>query len=421
MEKIGKVAPWLKGYRKLYGGYVTVQRADKPEHIGLSVLAKKLLSESRYDDDGLQSAILQALEHLTEFEDADHLERHIRTLAKSPIVQPQQETVELSTEMEESIPDESGIDYLAKVKQEYVLDRIPTHIKDKTDKKVMTLYLEGQTQAEIAKKLKSEIISGDSMQVYKKLDIGTAKVSVQEQKEIKHHLIDIKEIDENYSVYDFQKELRKKIEEISNKNMIPIIVGGTGFYLKAALYDYVFLKEEKNDKYNNMSNQELLKILKEKDIETYKSIDKNNNRRILRAVQMLEKDTKKSDILRKQTNKPIYELKLIGLTIKREELYENINKRVEVMVENGLIQEAQYLFDNYYDKKTTALQAIGYKEFFPYFKNEKTLEECKEDLKKTTRNYAKRQYTWFNNKLDVKWFDRGSDSLFEDVMRYINE
>lgn len=263
---------------------------------------------------------------------------------------------------------------------------------------------------ELAKKYNAIIINCDAMQVYKELNIGTAKVKEEEKEDIPHYLFDIKNVNEDYTVYDYQKDARKLLEENKGKNII--FVGGTGLYLKAALYDYRFTDETspKID-YSNYTNEELYKMIKEKDINV--TIHPNNRVR-------MERFLNKKDIIHPEPIK-LYDHYLIGLTTDREKLYDRINKRVDIMVEEGLLEEAKYFYDK--GIKTKPLMGgIGYKELYEYFDQNISLEEALDKIKQNSRHYAKRQYTFFNNQLDVKWFDvdfKNFNNTIEKVNEYI--
>ncbi len=287
----------------------------------------------------------------------------------------------------------------------------------------------GKTKLSIAlaKYFHTEIINGDSVQIYKELDIGSAKVSEEEKEGIKHHLLDFKEIEEDYSVYEYQQDLREKIAYFKEKKMLPLIVGGTGLYLKASLYDYTFNKEESNrsEEYASMSNEQLYALLTKLDPKEANKLHVNNRRRVERALNIIKNtQKKKSELLEAQEHKPLYETYFIGLTLPREELYKRIDKRVDLMIDNGLLEETKKLYDKYHDKNYKSLQAIGYKELFMYYKNEISYKEAIELIKKKSRNYAKRQYTWFNNQFDVKWFNVNLDNFSEtinDVINYLED
>ena len=257
-----------------------------------------------------------------------------------------------------------------------------------------------------AKSFNGEIISGDSIQIYKGLDIGSAKAKKEEMNGIVHHLIDIKQANENYSVKEFQEKGRLLIEQISAQNKLPIVVGGTGLYIKALLYDYHFYEEnEKDDQFENLSNEELYEILKEKDPKALEEIHVNNRKRLVRALNIINKHgIGISTIKEIQEHKPIYDIKLIGLTKDKEQLYEDINKRVDKMMEDGLLDEVKGLLNKGITFNNQSMQAIGYKEFKDYFENNKDLKEVVEEIKTNTRHFAKRQYTWFNNQMDIEWF-----------------
>ncbi|MCM1370615.1 MAG: tRNA (adenosine(37)-N6)-dimethylallyltransferase MiaA [Clostridium sp.] len=266
---------------------------------------------------------------------------------------------------------------------------------------------------ELSKKLNGEVINGDSTQVYKGLDIATAKVTEHEKENIPHHLIDIKDITEDYTVFDFQKDCRNKIEEIINRGHVPIIVGGTGLYIKAALFDYKFEEDNNLNLYENLSNEELFNKLISIDPDTL--IHKNNRKRVVRAINYYEK-TGIPFSNKEKTNKLLYDAVFIGLTTDRNTLYERINERTDKMINQGLLEEAKKIYD--INIRTKAITTpIGYKELFDYFDNKKSLEECIELIKQKCRNYAKRQYTWFNNQMNIKWFNVN----FNDFNETINE
>lgn len=266
---------------------------------------------------------------------------------------------------------------------------------------------------QVAEELNGEIISGDSIQVYKGLDIGSAKVTKEETKGIKHYLIDIKEAKENYSVKEFQEKGRELISEIKNTNKLPIVVGGTGLYIKALLYDYKFFEEkEEDDQFEEFSNEELYELLKKEDPVALEKIHVNNRKRLVRALNVVRKHgIGISGIKANQEHKPIYDIKLIGLTKNKEELKESINQRVDQMIDNGLVEEVKGLLEKGITFENQCMQAIGYKEFKGYFENKKTLDEVIEEIKANTRHFAKRQYTWFNNQMNIEWFEDKEKAL----------
>ncbi len=273
----------------------------------------------------------------------------------------------------------------------------------------------GKTKLSIslAKRYNAEIINADSVQVYRKIDIASAKVTEEEKEQIVHHLIDIKDYDELYTVYDYQIDARNKIKELMNKNKNIIIVGGTGLYIKALLYDYRFNKEEKSDRYKDFSNEKLYKeIIK---LDPNSKVDKNNNRRLIRELINLE-----SKVENKNGDKLLYDnVYFIGLTTDRKLLYKRIDDRVDEMINNGLIDEAKYFYNKNKDAKSLKT-VIGYKELFKYFDNEITKEEAIDLIKKNSRHYAKRQYTWFNNKMNIKWFNVSFDNFNNTINEVIN-
>lgn len=274
---------------------------------------------------------------------------------------------------------------------------------------------------ELAKRYNAEIINGDSVQIYRGLDIGSAKVTESEKENIAHHLFDIRGVTEDYSIYNYQKDCRKLIEEITSRKKNVIIVGGTGLYIKSALYDYTL--DEVNDTDNQYLNksteelyQELIKL--DKDID----IDKDNRRRVVRALNYY-KDNGKSISLNKNGNKLLYDAIFIGLTMSdRRRLYERINDRVDKMIGNGLFEEVREFYNQNIRTKPL-LAGIGYKELYRYFDGEIALEEAVDLIKRNSRRYAKRQYTFFNHQFDIKWFDVDIDNFdktINQVCKYID-
>ncbi|MFQ9521263.1 MAG: tRNA (adenosine(37)-N6)-dimethylallyltransferase MiaA [Turicibacter sp.] len=281
---------------------------------------------------------------------------------------------------------------------------------------------------ELAKQLNGEIISGDSMQIYRGMDIGTAKATMDERQGIPHHLIDEKNPDEPYSVAAFQQTVRAKMEEIKSRGKLPIIVGGTGLYIKSVLYDYEFAGESESKeideaKYGHLSNEELHAKLAAVDEAGAKDIHPNNRKRVIRALEIYETSgVKKSEMIEKQEHKMIYDACLIGLTDDRTVLYDRINKRVDTMYETGLVEEVKALFEEGIPAESQSIRAIGYKELYDYFKGLISLEESKELIKRNSRRYAKRQYTWFNNQMDVTWFKvdvQHFDKTVKEVLTYV--
>ena len=265
---------------------------------------------------------------------------------------------------------------------------------------------------ELAKKYDAEIINFDSVQIYKKMDIVSAKVTEEEKEGIKHHLIDIKDYDKDYSVYDYQIDARTIIEDLTNKGKNIIMVGGTGLYLKATLYDYKFLEDDIPD--IDLDTKELLNAIYSMNPES--KVDPNNRRRLIREYVNLKSgvDNKKGDNLLYNN---VY---FIGLETSRDILYDRINKRVDLMIQKGLLDEAKY----FYKKKHTkaVMTPIGYKELFKYFDKELSLEEAIDLIKKNSRHYAKRQFTFFRNKFNIKWFEtdyNNFNNTINNVIKYI--
>ncbi len=268
---------------------------------------------------------------------------------------------------------------------------------------------------ELAKKINAEIINADSVQVYKDLNIGTAKVKEEEKEGIIHHLLDIIDVNDMYTVYDYQNDTRKLIDSILKKNKKVIIVGGTGLYIKAALYDYRFIKENNSYDFSNLSNEEIYNKIIEKD----KAIDIhiNNRKRLERQHTKILNKTN----VEKTNNIKLYDFTTIGLTTSRENLYNIIDKRVNNMFKEGLLKEVENLYKLNIHSKVVET-AIGYKELYEYFDNKISLEEAKELIKRNSRRYAKRQYTFFNNQMDIKWFDvdyNNFNNTIDEVYEYL--
>ncbi len=264
---------------------------------------------------------------------------------------------------------------------------------------------------ELASWLDGEIINGDAMQVYKRLDIGTAKITESEMQGIPHHLLDIKEPTDNFSVAEYQQLVRAKIEEITARGKMPIIVGGTGLYVQSVLYDFHFTKDEIDEEARKAYYEELEKVGPEAmharlyalDPKTAETIHPNNTRRVIRALEMVElSGTSKANEEHNRGDVPLYNHLILGLDIDREKLYERINLRVDIMMEKGLLEEAKALYDEGI-RDTQAVKAIGYKELFAYFEGRCDLAEAVEAIKQNSRRYAKRQLTYFRNKMDVQW------------------
>lgn len=265
----------------------------------------------------------------------------------------------------------------------------------------------GKTSAAIAlsEKYNAPIINGDAFQIYKDMNIGTSKLEKDNPYYARHYLLDIVTPDQTFSVMEYQKKARKTLNELLKKYKNVIIVGGTGLYIRALLYDYEFIEEEPQDNsdLDMLSNEELLATLKSLDAEEATKIHVNNRKRLIRAIALIRSSNmKKSDLLAKQNHQYIYpseQLKILFLSPERNFLYKNINERVNYMIKEGLVEEVKSLI-NKYDLSLTAKQAIGYKEIISYLNNELSLEEAISLIQKRTRNYAKRQVTFFKHQFD---------------------
>lgn len=272
---------------------------------------------------------------------------------------------------------------------------------------------------ECAKRLNAEIISADSIQIYKGLDIGSGKITKLEMQGIKHHLIDIKEPTDEFNVFEYKELVYKKINEILSKNKTPIIVGGTGLYVKAIIENYDFYNTEKNVYIRN-KYEELIKkngtefvynILKNKNLNLALTIDKNNKNRIIRALEICENEKSVTT-----TSNNTYNFITFALVMERENLYSKINQRVDKMFDLGLENEVKTLYNNGIDEKYQCMQAIGYKEFFPYFKGESSLEDIKHLIKQKSRNYAKRQLTWLRTMDNIIWQDVNQENVVDHII-----
>ena len=271
----------------------------------------------------------------------------------------------------------------------------------------------------LAQKYNGEIISGDSIQVYKGLDIGSGKITDAEKQNIIHHGIDILDADESFSVADFQKNCRSYIDNIVSKNKLAIICGGTGLYIKAALYDYVFNEQEVFDysEYESLSNEYMYDQLKILDLKSLDKIHVNNRQRLIRAYALALNDTTKSSIIDKQEHKPIYDIYIVGLTTDRAIVHDRINTRVDMMFDDGLNDEITKLLDSGITFSNQSMQGIGYKEFGLY----NDIDIIKDKIKTNSRRFAKKQYTWFKNQMNVNWFDINKlDDVFIEVDKWIN-
>ncbi|WP_394120519.1 tRNA (adenosine(37)-N6)-dimethylallyltransferase MiaA [Planococcus donghaensis] len=279
---------------------------------------------------------------------------------------------------------------------------------------------------ELAKQMDGEIINGDSMQIYRDMTIGTAKILPEEMAGIPHHLLDIKEPDESFSVAEYQKLVREKIPEIRSRGKLPIIVGGTGMYVQAVLFDYRFSEEAVDQKLRDSLNKELEQFGPEKmhqkllELDPQSAIHPNNARRVVRAIENLMSGQEKSD--RELTLSPMYNEVIIGLDIPRDILYERINQRVDSMIERGLIEEVEALRQRGI-REAQSIHAIGYKEIYDYLDGRTSLEDAIIKLKQNSRKYAKRQFTYFKNKLPIFWIDalKDPEKNLQEITAFMQE
>ena len=301
------------------------------------------------------------------------------------------------------------------------------------DKKIPVIAVIGPTASgktglavEIAKKFGGEVVSADSMQIYSELTIGTAKPTEEEMEGIKHHLVGHKSIDDEYSVADYVEEAKKCIEDVVSRNHIPIICGGTGLYVDSLLSNTEFseiksspeIRKKLFDFAKENGNEALFKKLKEIDPESAAKTHANNLSRVVRALEVFEVTGKTMSEHQKDSHPvpSIYDVCYIGTNFSdREKLYERIEQRIDEMLEEGVENEARFLFEH--NGTCTAAQAIGYKEFYPYFRGEVSREEAVSVLKKETRHYAKRQLTWFRRNEKINWIFRDEYSKKTDFYK----
>lgn len=284
---------------------------------------------------------------------------------------------------------------------------------------------------QLAKMIDGEVINGDALQVYRGLDIGTAKITEEEMDGIPHHMFDIKEPDETFSVAEYQSEVRKQIADINRRGKVPIIAGGTGLYVQSVLYDFRFTEETSNEEVRNRLAQELAekgpehlyeKLVKADPIGAEK-IHPNNHRRIIRALEIIEVTGETKSAHEKDVgHTPLYNHLLIGLDMEREVLYDRIEQRFDLMMDAGFLREAESLWHAGI-RNVQSVQAIGYKELHQTIEGNMTIEEAAELIKKNTRNYAKRQMTYFRNKLDVIWFaaELGPHKICHEILQILKD
>ena len=291
----------------------------------------------------------------------------------------------------------------------------------------------GKTSVSInlAKRLGGEIISADSMQVYKYMDVGTAKISVEEMQGVKHHLIDVLDPKEDFNIVKFQNMVKCSIEEIVKNGHIPILVGGTGFYIQSIIYDIDFNNEDDNssirkeleEEYDTYGADFMHEKLKKIDIVSAQTIHKNNKKRVIRAIEyfLINNEPISSHNEVQREKKSPYDYRFFVLNPPRDILYERINKRVDIMLENGLVDEVKKLREMGLSKANISMQGIGYKEIIEYLDGEVSLETAIENIKQNTRHMAKRQVTWFKREKDVIYVDPFSFENNDKIVDYMIE
>ena len=283
----------------------------------------------------------------------------------------------------------------------------------------------------LAKAIGGEIISADSMQVYKYMDIGTAKIRPEEMENVPHHLIDILDPKIAFNVALFKEMAQKAVEEIYERGHIPIIVGGTGFYIQALLYDIDFSEEDSDQEIRNelesiakeKGSVYLHECLREVDPESAEQIHHNNVKRVIRALEYYRMHGEKISVhneRERQKNSP-YQFLYFVLTHDRQVLYDRIEKRIDQMIDEGLVNEVDKLLKMGYNQELVSMQGLGYKEFVPYLKGECTLEDSIYVLKRDTRHFAKRQLTWFRRERDVRWLDKSQHASEKELLNTILE
>lgn len=282
---------------------------------------------------------------------------------------------------------------------------------------------------ELAQIINGEIISCDSMQIYKHMDIGSAKITDKEKKGIPHHLIDFLQPEESFSVAEYKSLAEEKIKDISKRGKIPMLVGGTGLYINSLLYDYDFNTTDKDKEYRlylekiscEKGREYTHNLLKEIDIESYEKLHPKDLKRVIRALEVYKttgKTISEIDKLRIETG-PTYEIKYFVLTMDREKLYDKINKRVDIMLEMGLIDEVKKLKNMGCTPDMQSMKGIGYKEILYYLQGKATYEETANSIKQGSRNYAKRQLTWFRREKAAMWLNKDDFSTNEEIIMKI--
>lgn len=281
----------------------------------------------------------------------------------------------------------------------------------------------------VAEQFDVEIISGDSVQVYRGMDIGSAKATPEEREKVPHHLIDCFDPDETFTVVDFKAMAERKIREIHSRGRLPFIVGGTGLYIESVVYDYQFPEApqdlESRAKWNAFAEehgtQALHRLLQERDPVSAKRIHPNDKKRLVRAMEVYDATGRPmSEQNEKKAKQTPYHLCMIGLTMDRQLLYERINQRVDAMLKAGLVEEVEALLNRGYTRELPSMQAIGYKEIAAYLEGEISYEEAVRLLKRNTRQFAKRQLSWFRSMPQIIWVDVTETTKFDTHSRKIN-
>lgn len=282
---------------------------------------------------------------------------------------------------------------------------------------------------DLAKKFNGEIISADSMQIYKYMNIGTAKVTRDEMEGVPHHLIDFIYPDEEYTVSNYQRDASKLITEINARNKLPMVVGGTGLYINSLVYNLNFARVAPDENYrleleelaDKDGDNNIHDMLRKIDPKSSNSISVNDRKRVIRALEIYKVTGKTmsehNENFRKEVDK--YNLSMICLNMDRKKLYDRINRRVDIMIESGLLDEVKDILGKGYDKDLVSLKGIGYKEIIMYLENELSLEEAIEKIKQASRNYAKRQLTWFRRDKRIKWVNKDDFESFDEISQYI--
>lgn len=280
---------------------------------------------------------------------------------------------------------------------------------------------------EIAKRLQTDIINGDAYQIYQKMNIGTAKPTDDEKQGVTHHYMDFLDSSKTYSIAEFQKGVRECIDDLTSKNKVPLIVGGSGLYIDSVIKNYQFLEEKRSNeqsKYDSLTNEELHQVLANLDPDKASDIHPNNRKRVLRAIELISSNVDNTS--RSKKNELVYDALIIFLNDNRESLYDRINKRVDKMLADGLIEEVKNIGINNYSM--TSKVAIGYKEVIQYLNNEIDYNEMVELIKKNSRHYAKRQFTWFKNQdncqvvnINLEDFNKTIDEVYNLITVFLSK